>query len=667
MTKRFSLLLWVNIAMFGSSTYAQTLFSARTMGLGAYGAMVTDACGFDVNPAGIAWIRDWDFGTATYTSTSGENAGFVFHGLSFGKRFLEDNAVAAQYTPGASLEFLLPTNLSQVTNTPVSFDKRIRYEEPFALAFARKFSDEVAAGVGVRRLEEKVTDTQYQLDPGDTTFVISFNEQTARSWRIDVGVIWKPENSLTLSAVGRSIVAVKETTLPSDFSSFRLSDASALELGAAYAITPSLRVALDLRTDKTGAVGSEWTPVGRTSVRAGLYCSTTESPFVYGVAVGLGWSYDFLVVDAGYLHFLDQGKRRGSGAVGEFDAGTITRVDLNPYTHDRLSLSVKALFGNIRENLARIESVEIFGSVYPSSYETFAYRPIGKVRVRNISDKPIQARARFYVDNLMDGPTETAPVYISPGSEEEIPFTAVFNNRVKNVSQVMVRDGDVYVSATTGDEYDDKFQTRLLFQGRNDWDGNAETLRYFVTPNDQDVIRYGREILVNEMDSLENEAKELRPFLKAQMLFNAFAGKLITVGDPKQSADYVQYPSETLKLRTGDCDDMTVTFSSLLNSIGIATAFVDVIPPGRPERSHIYLLFDTGLDPKYGGNIAENPKRYIVRKTKSGDETIWVPIETTVITKGFSATWTTGAQEYFDDVEIGLGLIKGWVRIVDVY
>jgi len=667
MTKQLSLLLWLNIAMFGSSTYAQTLFSARTMGLGAYSALVTDTRGFDINPAGIAWIRDWDFGTATYTSTSGRDGGFVFQGLSFGKRFLENNSVAAQYTPGTSLEFLLPTNLSQVTKTPVSFDKRIKYEEPFAFAYARKFSDEVAAGVGVRRLEEKVTDTQYQLDPGDTTFAISFNEHAARSWRIDLGVIWRPESSLSLSAVGRSMVVVKEATLPSDFSAFQLSDVSALELGAAFAVASSLRVAVDLSTDKTASVGSEWTPVGKTSVRAGLYCSTTESPFVNGVSVGLGWSYDFLMVDAGYLHFLDQGKRRGSGTVGEFDASTITRVDLNPYTHDRLLLSVKAMFGNIRENLARIESVEMFGGVYPSSYERFAYSPIGKVRVQNISDKPIKARARFYVDKLMDGPTETPPVYISPGSEEDIPFTAVFNDRVRAISQVMIHEGEVYVSATIGDEYDDKLQTRVLFQGRNDWDGTVETLRYFVMPNDQDVIRYGREILVGAMDSLENAPKELRPFLKAQMLFNAFSGKLTTVGDPKQSADYVQYPSETLKLRTGDCDDMTVTFSSLLNSIGIATAFVDVIPPGRPDKSHIYLLFDTGLDPKYGGNITENPKRYVVRKNKIGDETIWLPIETTVITKGFSSAWTTGAQEYFDDVEIGLGLIKGWVRILDVY
>ena len=42
------------------------------------------------------------------------------------------------------------------------------------------------------------------------------------------------------------------------------------------------------------------------------------------------------------------------------------------------------------------------------------------------------------------------------------------------------------------------------------------------------------------------------------------------------------------------------------------------------------------------------------------------PIETTVIVRGFDDAWSSGAQRYFDDVEIGLGLAHGWVRIVDV-
>jgi hypothetical protein len=168
-------------------------------------------------------------------------------------------------------------------------------------------------------------------------------------------------------------------------------------------------------------------------------------------------------------------------------------------------------------------------------------------------------------------------------------------------------------------------------------------------------------------DSLTNVSADLEPFKKAKILFDAFAGRLMYVSDPKQSADNVQYPSETLQLRGGDCDDMATCFSSLLNSVGISTAFVDVIPPEDSSKSHIYLMFDSGLDPKFGNTISSNAKRYVTRKNAKGLETVWIPIETTVISRGFDAAWSQGAQEYFDDVEVGLGLIRGWVKIVDVY
>jgi hypothetical protein len=134
-----------------------------------------------------------------------------------------------------------------------------------------------------------------------------------------------------------------------------------------------------------------------------------------------------------------------------------------------------------------------------------------------------------------------------------------------------------------------------------------------------------------------------------------------------QTADYVQYPVETLKIRGGDCDDMTVCFASLLSSVGIGTAFVDVVPPGHPEKAHVYLLFDSGVPPSLGGMISSNEKRFVTRRSKSGDETLWIPVETTVVTKGFEQAWEQGARQFFEDVEVQLGLIRGWVTIVDVY
>ena len=472
---------------------------------------------------------------------------------------------------------------------------------------------------------------------------------------------------MTLSAVGRNLANITSGELPEDFQTYSLPLEQSLELAAAYDFSPAFRLTAGAGTDKYGAIGGEWSPGLGLAFRGGTYLSSRETPTLYAIGVSAGWSIGPLELDAAFLHFTNQEGRQGTTPSADLDVSSIRNISLNPFTTDRLLLSAKIILGNVRESLARIVGVEIVSAVYPSAYQALAYRPIGKVRVRNVSDKPVQARASFYMDRLMDAPTESPTVTIAPRDEADIPLTAVFNESVKSVSTVTVREGNVYVSATPAGEYDDRSQAKILIHGKNDWDGDVLSLRYFVTPDDPEVIRYSRDILLARKDSLANVPPDLQLFRKAALLFEAFAGKLLYVNDPKQSADYVQYPAETLVIRGGDCDDMTVCFSSLLNSIGVGTAFVDVIPPGRPQDGHIFLLFDSGLAPRYASHIAENPKRYVVRKNKAGVETVWIPVESTVISRGFASAWAEGAREYFDDVEVGLGIVKGWVRIVDLY
>jgi hypothetical protein len=479
-----------------------------------------------------------------------------------------------------------------------------------------------------------------------------------------MGLLWSLAANLRLGLIGRNLV-VAEGNLPADVLEFSLPNKRVIELSGRMDVASRFALSATASSRASGGLGMEGEPVKNFTLRGGIYFDKAESPKVYAFSIGLGWAYEFVEADAAYLRFFGKG-HAGTTSVGDFDASKIHNLDLNPYTTDRIALSIKAIFGNIRESLVRIESVDVLSAVYPSSYELFAFRPIGKVRVKNISDKPVQAKASFYVEKYMDTPTEMPSVYIVPGEEKEILFNAVLNEQVRSVNSLTIREGNVYVNATPADDYDDRFQTKILIHGRNDWDGDVNSLRHFVTPEDPGVLRYTRDILLEFKDSLAAVPRELESMMKARLLFNAFAGKLVYVGDPKQSSDYVQYPSETLTLKSGDCDDMTTCFTSLLSSVGISTAFVDVVPPQNPENSHIYMMFDTGLEPRFGNKLSENPKRYVVRRSAKGRETIWLPVETTVITKGFDAAWATGAQEYLEDVEINLGLVKGWVRIVDI-
>ena len=651
--------------MADAATYAQPILSPRAVGLGVYGASVKDSRDFVANPSGLVGMRDWDFYATTYLpASSGGSGGFVFGGFGAGKRFFEDHALAAQYTPGALLEFVLPSTMT-VQGVGIAAERTVTYAEPVAAAYAYRFSDRFSVGVEGRLRTETINDPRYQFV--DSTIVSFGNESSASTWFLDAALAWRPSTGLTLSAVGRNLANIESGELPAEFQSLSLPMNRSLEVAAAYDFSPAFRLTAGAGSNKYGGIGGEWSPGLGLAFRGGMYLSSVESPALYAIGVSAGWVIGPVEIDAGFLHFTDQEGRKGSTSTADFDVSAIHNISMNAYTTDRLLLSAKVVLGKVRESLARIVGVEIVSAVYPSAYQALAYRPIGKVRVQNVSDKPVQVRASFYIDRLMDAPTESPAVVIAPRDEADIPLTAVFNESVKSVSTVTVREGNVYVSATPAEEYDDRLQAKVLIHGKNDWDGDVFSLRYFVTPDDPEVIRYSRDILLARKDSFVNDPSELQLFRKAALMFDAFAGKLLYVNDPKQSADFVQYPAETLTIRGGDCDDMTVCFSSLLNSVGIGTAFVDILPPGRPQDGHIFLLFDTGLAPRHASHIAENPKRYVVRKNKSGFETVWIPVESTVITRGFAAAWAEGARQYFENVEVGLGLVKGWVRIVDVY
>jgi len=664
-----SVVLLILAGMAGSTACAQAIFAPRASALGAYAALVQDVRGFTANPAGLTGMKDWDLYTTTYTTTGPGGGGFVFSGFGIGKRFFDNHALALQYSPGTTLDVVQRASF-RIAGLSLATNRQISYIEPLAAAYAVRVTDRLAFGVQGRMQTEKITDPQYAIQQVTDSLnaIVPLQQQYSRdTWFGDIAVSWKPAENVSLSALGRGLVRSTSRGIPSKFDTLALTYTRAFELAAGWSPAPPVLLSLQASTAKRGALGAEWNPVADLSVRCGFYADGGLPPFIDAVGFGLGYRYLFFEADASYVRFTNQSVRGGTVASASFDPSLIKDLGMNPFTGNRASVSLRAMLGNIREAPVRIEGVEMLGSVYPSAFQAMAYRPVGRVRVRNTSRRPVSARASIYVDRLMDRPSQSQPVSVQPGESVDIPLTAVFNDRVKDVPAVTIREATVTVSSASEDAYDEHAQARVLIHGRNDWDGTPEGLRYFVTPDDPDVIRSARAIMLAGKDSLARVPAELGQLRRAKLLCDAFTGGLVYVKDPRHLTEFVQYSPETLRSRTGDCTDLTVCFSSLLNSIGISTAFVDVVPPRMPEKAHMYLLFDTGVSPAYGDHVSSNPKRYIMRKSRSGRETIWIPLETTAITHGFDRAWTDGAQEYFDSVELGLGLASGWVRIVDVY
>jgi hypothetical protein len=101
-----------------------------------------------------------------------------------------------------------------------------------------------------------------------------------------------------------------------------------------------------------------------------------------------------------------------------------------------------------------------------------------------------------------------------------------------------------------------------------------------------------------------------------------------------------------------------------LQSVGIKTAFVEVRDPQK-EIAHLYLMFDTGLPADQGESVSSNEKRYILRQNKTGQQSIWIPVETTLVEEGFEAAWKAAALSYLEEGLLRNGLAEGWLFVID--
>jgi hypothetical protein len=216
----------------------------------------------------------------------------------------------------------------------------------------------------------------------------------------------------------------------------------------------------------------------------------------------------------------------------------------------------------------------------------------------------------------------------------------------------------------TSNQPDDQLQKATLINSENAWDGNVVNLRYFINKNIGFAMNYSKNILSENKSLLDTLSVVLYEFEKAKILFNNFVKKMTYVSDPRASVEYVQFPEQTFELKGGDCDDLSVAFCSLLESVGIQTALVDY--KGNSDLRHVNIMFNTNLSPEQARLITNNDSKYFIRKNKQGKDEIWIPVETTSLTD-FNEAWNIAVEKFNSEAINHLGLASGKVEIVDVY
>ena len=335
-------------------------------------------------------------------------------------------------------------------------------------------------------------------------------------------------------------------------------------------------------------------------------------------------------------------------------------VELDPTEENRAQLNVafaertKALEFSSNAPQLLLSDLNL-QRVFSAAYKKYQDQPIGSVKLENISGTEYgNLKLSFQIKEFMDFPSTVDIASISGNETQQIPIKATFNNRILEVDEDTGVQVEVKLTYLRDGQKDDITLTQpMTIYGKNAivW-GDSAMVGSFVTPKDDTLRDYVRQVV----NTFQPEPGPLNDKLVSAM---AYFSSLTAAGtnyiiDPNtpftelrdDQIDYVQFPRETLRLRSGDCDDLSVLISAGLENLGIRTAFLEV--PG-----HLFMMFDTGLPADDASLISQDMSLLAFK-----DGNVWIPIEATMVNTSFVEAWAEGANKYQTALEAGeLGII----------
>lgn len=295
----------------------------------------------------------------------------------------------------------------------------------------------------------------------------------------------------------------------------------------------------------------------------------------------------------------------------------------------------------------RVGQVEL-ELMFPVLYKYYDEHPLGTLTIENPTRQVVRnVEVRLDAERIVDNPKLSASIAeIGRGERVRIDLYALFNDHVLTITEGTRIAASVEIRYEIGSSPNrEAFTVTLGTHDRNalQWDDDAK-IAAFVTAKDDEIQRLGK-----NMAALSRSAGVDAVNQELQLAMAVFAlmeeRGLAYVVDPTSAyadfsansaaVDYVQFPRQTMEYRAGDCDDLSATYNALLESVGVRSAFVTV--PG-----HIFSAFEMNVDADQARRTFNNPQDFIF----GDDGSVFVPVEVTVLDRGFMEAWTTGARQW---------------------
>ncbi|AEF84021.1 putative tetratricopeptide TPR_2 repeat protein [Treponema primitia ZAS-2] len=292
--------------------------------------------------------------------------------------------------------------------------------------------------------------------------------------------------------------------------------------------------------------------------------------------------------------------------------------------------------------------------IFPVSFAWYEKNSIASVRITNNEKNAItDLRLSFMLERYMNQDYQFATrTRLGPGESAEFPVTALFNETMLDLTENINANTRITLEyRSLGAKKTMSFPAFMTIYHRNafTWDDDRRAASfvsakdpaaaYFANFTAQGVERFLRENPSRFSATPKN-------ILLAAALFETLnlyginyvvdpSSSFIELSENASALDSLNYPYQTLFYRGGDCDDLSILFCSLLEALGIESAFVTV--PG-----HIYIAFDVGVLPEDDAVNKGQPVKGAIEQ----EGRLWLPVEITIPHGGFLNAVEIGAQEW---------------------
>lgn len=617
--------------------------------------------GLESNISNFSNTEDFEL-TASFSFRNDNRLNSNLHSLSFSKTIGEHNFYF-RYTPGLAQNFIIKSSATiQLPDTIANLKTELNYSEKFGLGYSYKISSSVNLGFSLRYFEQTFRKESPVLYYTDSVNYISIkeDESTNNYWRGDIGadVIFNDIISFSLSTINLFISRESNAGEISRLYSLKTEKGihASLQLSSASGFMTKLGYEYGFDNYKAFYAGLNYSfdfAGGKITSGVLFMHDKFRNPFITAVMPSVAFTKEGYTISAGGVKYFSNNISKTTESL--INEGIYSLFN-NPYSADRAFVNFNLALSFKSKQLVKFIDVSIDSDIYPTLSEVYLNKPFATGKAVNLSNEIIEVRPASYIKNINNEPIYSPSVKILPGDTVDIGFYTIVSNA--DAAKRKIEQADFYLY-TDKSEPDDYIRKPVLVHDKNSWDGNVFNLIYFVRKDFDFSNKYSREILNKYPREMTDGV-----FRKIKILYDEFSRNLEYVSDPRASTERVQFPHETIELKGGDCDDLSVCFSSMLESIGIQTAFVDYKNPDGV--SHVNLLANTELSPTELFKITNNDNKIVVRKNEEGVDQIWLPIETTVLT-GFDDAWSAGADKFNAEAIENLGLSKGSVVIIDIY